>query len=72
MSTCSGCRHDADLDTVLKFGYSDFCDHDDTCPVLIRHLARLEKPRPKPEKVFFWPEPDPYEMAIQASDLFCK
>lgn len=76
---CPGCMHDADLETVLAQGYSDFCDHLDTCSVLVRHLAKVASDdrdrrgvlgRAKPgEKTFSWPEPDEYAQALTFTDM---
>jgi hypothetical protein len=76
---CPGCTHDANLETVLAQGYSDFHDHLATCGVLVRHLAKeasdardragvLGRAK-KGERVFFWPEPDTYASLIASSEM---
>lgn len=37
---CAACEHDANLECVLRDGYSDFADHIDSCPVTKRRLAK--------------------------------
>jgi hypothetical protein len=48
---------------IEEFGPSHLCDHVSGCPVLVKHKAAYQARvdayvPPKPERVFFFPEPE--------------